>query len=143
MTNKEMKEQVEKEMKELKTLLIEGVIVSCRYGSTKFDDTNKYRFAIKSDSIPYDDIHAYDNVGAKLTPSWMKEKDGYINCSSIYDVPVMDTRLKKISFTDWMENYNTIGSKVLVKIKQKDGAIYPEAIKVLEDGEERDPFKDM
>lgn len=138
-----MKEQVEKEMKELKTLLIEGVIVSCRYGSTKFDDTNKYRFAIKSDSIPYDDIHAYDNVGAKLTPSWMKEKDGYINCSSIYDVPVMDTRLKKISFTDWMENYNTIGSKVLVKIKQKDGAIYPEAIKVLEDGEERDPFKDM
>lgn len=138
-----MKEQVEKEMKELKSLLIEGIIVSCRYGSTKFDDTNKYRFAIKSDSIPYDDIHAYDNVGAKLTPSWMKEKDGYINCSSIYDVPVMDTRLKKISFTDWMENYNTIGSKVLVKIKQKDGAIYPEAIKVLEDGEERDPFKDM
>lgn len=138
-----MKEQVEKEMKELKTLLIEGVIVSCRYGSTKFDDTNKYRFAIKSDSIPYDDIHAYDNVGAKLTPSWMKEKDGYINLSSIYDVPVMDTRLKKISFTDWMENYNTIGSKVLVKIKQKDGAIYPEAIKVLEDGEKRDPFKDM
>lgn len=138
-----MKEQVEKEMKELKTLLIEGIIVSCRYGSTKYDDTNKYRFAIKSDSIPYDDIHAYDNVGAKLTPSWMKEKDGYINCSSIYDVPVMDTRLKKISFTDWMENYNTIGSKVLVKIKQKDGAIYPEAIKVLEDGEERDPFKDM
>ena len=138
-----MKEQVEKEMKELKTLLIEGIIVSCRYGSTKFDDTNKYRFAIKSDSIPYDDIHAYDNVGAKLTPSWMKEKDGYINLSSIYDVPVMDSRLKKISFTDWMENYNTIGSKVLVKIKQKDGAIYPEAIKVLEDGEERDPFKDM
>lgn len=138
-----MKEQVEKEMKELKTLIIEGIIVSCRYGSTKFDDTNKYRFAIKSDSIPYDDIHAYDNVGAKLTPSWLKEKDGYINCSSIYDVPVMDTRLKKISFTDWMENYNTIGSKVLVKIKQKDGAIYPEAIKVLEDGEERDPFKDM
>lgn len=138
-----MKEQVEKEMKELKTLMIEGIIVSCRYGSTKFDDTNKYRFAIKSDSIPYDDIHAYDNVGAKLTPSWLKEKDGYINCSSIYDVPVMDTRLKKISFTDWMENYNTIGSKVLVKIKQKDGAIYPEAIKVLEDGEDRDPFKDM
>lgn len=138
-----MKEQVEKEMKELKTLLIEGIIVSCRYGSTKFDDTNKYRFAVKSDSIPYDDIHAYDNVGAKLTPSWMKEKDGYINLSSIYDVPVMDVRLKKISFTDWMENYNTIGSKVLVKIKQKDGAIYPEAIKVLEDGEERDPFKDM
>lgn len=138
-----MKEQVEKEMKELKTLIIEGIIVSCRYGSTKFDDTNKYRFAIKSDSIPYDDINAYDNVGAKLTPSWLKEKDGYINLSSIYDVPVMDTRAKKISFTNWMENYNTIGSKVMVKIKQKDGAIYPEAIKVIEDGEERDPFKDM
>jgi predicted Rossmann-fold nucleotide-binding protein len=56
---------------------------------------------------------------------------------------VMDAGGKKISFDDWMENYNVLGSIVKISIKQKDGAVYPEAIKVLEDGEERDPFADM
>jgi hypothetical protein len=55
----------------------------------------------------------------------------------------MDAGGKKISFDDWMENYNVLGSIVKISIKQKDGAVYPEAIKVLEDGEERDPFADM
>ena len=140
-----MKKEVEQEMKKelMKKLIVEGVVVSARYGANKFDDTNKYRIAIKSDDINYDEIHAYDNVGTKLTPSWYKNRDGYINLSSIYSIPVMDASGKKISFDDWMENYNVLGSIVKISIKQKDGAVYPEAIKVLEDGEERDPFADM
>lgn len=140
-----MKKEVEQEMKKelMKKLIVEGVVVSARYGANKFDDTNKYRIAIKSDDINYDDIHAYDNVGTKLTPSWFKNRDGYINLSSIYSIPVMDASGKKISFDDWLENYNVLGSIVKVAFKQKDGAVYPEAIKVLENGEERDPFADM
>lgn len=141
MSKKEMEQEVKKEL--LKKLIVEGVIVSARYGATKFDDNNKYRVAIKSDSINYDDIHAYDNVGTKLTPSWLKNRDGYINLSSIYSIPVMDARGKQIDFDDWLAEYNVLGSKIKVSIKQKDGAIYPEAIKVLEDGEERDPFADL
>ena len=141
MSKKEMEQEVKKEL--LKKLIIEGVIVSARYGATKFDDNNKYRVAIKSDSINYDEIHAYDNVGTKLTPSWLKNRDGYINLSSIYSIPVMDARGKQIDFDDWLAEYNVLGSKIKVSIKQKDGAIYPEAIKVLEDGEERDPFADL
>lgn len=140
-----MKKEVEQEMKKelMKKLIVEGVVVSARYGANKFDDTNKYRIALKSDDLNYDEIHAYDNVGTKLTPSWFKNRDGYINLSSIYSIPVMDAAGKKISFDDWMENYNVLGSIVKISIKQKDGAVYPEAIKVLEDGEERDPFADM
>ena len=141
MSKKEMEQEVKKEL--LKKVIVEGVIVSARYGATKFDDNNKYRVAIKSDSINYDDIHAYDNVGTKLTPSWLKNRDGYINLSSIYSIPVMDARGKQIDFDDWLAEYNVLGSVVKVSIKQKDGAIYPEAIKVLEDGEERDPFADL
>lgn len=140
-----MKKEVEQEMRKelLKKLIVEGVVVSARYGANKFDDTNKYRIAIKSDDINYDEIHAYDNVGTKLTPSWFKNRDGYINFSSIYSIPVMDAGGKRISFDEWLENYNVLGSIVKVSFKQKDGAVYPEAIKVLEDGEERDPFADM
>lgn len=141
MSKKEMEQEVKKEL--LKKMIVEGVVVSARYGATKFDDNNKYRVAIKSDSINYDEIHAYDNVGTKLTPSWLKNRDGYINLSSIYSIPVMDARGKQIDFDDWLAEYNVLGSKIKVSIKQKDGAIYPEAIKVLEDGEERDPFADL
>lgn len=141
MSKKEVEQEVKKEL--LKKLIVEGVVVSARYGATKFDDNNKYRVAIKTDSINYDEIHAYDNVGTKLTPSWLKNRDGYINLSSIYSIPVMDARGKQIDFDDWLAEYNVLGSLVKVSIKQKDGAIYPEAIKVLEDGEERNPFADL
>lgn len=141
MGKKEMEQEVKKEL--LKKVIVEGVVVSARYGATKFDDNNKYRLAIKSDTINYDEIHAYDNVGTKLTPSWLKNRDGYINLSSIYSIPVMNARGNQIDFDDWLADYNVLGSKIKVSIKQKDGAIYPEAIKVLEDGEERDPFADL
>lgn len=133
---------MEKMEKSLEILMIQGTIVSARYGANKFDDANKYRIAINGD-IPYDDIHAYDNVGPKMTPSWYKNREGYMNLNSIYSIPVKDTKGKVIDFDDWLENYNVLGASVVVKIKQKDGAIYPMAIKVLEDGEERDPFSDM
>ena len=55
----------------------------------------------------------------------------------------MNKRGNKIDFDTWLEQYNVLGSKIKVSVKQKDGAIYPEAIMVLEDGEERDPFADL
>ena len=133
-------EQMEQKMEKI---IIEGTIVSARFGANKFDDTNKYRISIKSDSIPYDEIHAYDEVGPKMTPSWYKNRDGYINLSSIYDIPIKDARGNTIDFEKWTGEYNFLGSLVRVSIKQKDGAIYPQAIRILEDGEERDPFEGL
>lgn len=136
-----MKKEAKKTMN---NIIVEGTIVSARFGSTKFDDNNKYRIAIESDSIDYDSIHAYDNVGSKLTPTWFKDKTGYINLSSIYDIPIQDVSGKRIDFEEWIgEDYNALGSKVKVSIKQKEGALYPIAIKVIEEGEERDPFEGL
>lgn len=136
-----MKKEAKKVMN---NIIVEGTIVSARFGSTKFDDNNKYRIAIESDSIDYDSIHAYDNVGSKLTPTWFKDKTGYINLSSIYDIPIQDVNGKRIDFEEWIgEDYNALGSKVKVSIKQKEGALYPIAIKVIEEGEERDPFEGL
>ena len=137
-----MKKQEAKKV--MNNIIVEGTIVSARFGSTKFDDNNKYRIAIESDSIDYDSIHAYDNVGSKLTPTWFKDKSGYINLSSIFDIPIQDVNGKRIDFEEWIsEDYNALGSKVKVSIKQKEGALYPIAIKVIEEGEERDPFEGL
>lgn len=127
----------------MENVIVEGVIVSARYGSTKFDDRNKYRFSIKSDNIPYDEIVAYEGVGTKMTPAWYINQDRYINLASIYSIPVLNSEGIKTDTDAWFNTDNVIGSKVRVSIRQKEGAIYPVAIKVLEDGEERDPFKDL
>ena len=135
--------QKKEQSKVMENVIVEGVIVSARYGSTKFDDRNKYRFSIKSDNIPYDEIVAYEGVGTKMTPAWFINQDGYINLASIYSIPVLNSEGIKTETDAWFNTDSVIGSKVRVSIRQKEGAVYPVAIKVLEDGEERDPFKDL
>lgn len=138
-----MATQKKEQSKVMENVIVEGVIVSARYGSTKFDDRNKYRFSIKSDNIPYDEIVAYEGVGTKMTPAWFINQDGYINLASIYSIPVLNSEGIKTETDAWFNTDNVIGSKVRVSIRQKEGAVYPVAIKVLEDGDERDPFKDL
>lgn len=123
--------------------IIEGIITSARFGKSRFNDEDKNRLTVKSDSIPYDDIHAYDKAGERLTPKWYKEQNGYINLVSRYDIPVRSTKGRQITFEEWLEEFNTIGAKVKVKINEKDGAVYPMAIVVLEDGEDLNPFEGL
>ena len=127
----------------MSVIIIEGAVCEARTGRTKFSETVKNRISLKSDAIPYDEIHAFDKSGVRLTPTWFKDKTGYISLASVYEIPVMTTNGRKISFEDWLENFNALGSEVRVSIIQKDGAIYPKAVKVLKDGEARDPFEDL
>lgn len=131
------------ELKKEKKVIIEGIIIKAKYGATKFDDNNKYRITIKSDNIPFDEITAFENVGPKMTPSWYKDRGEYINLASIYSIPIQTPQGKRIDFDDWLDSEVAIGSTVKCSIRQKDGAVYPMAIKVLEDGEPYDPFIDM
>lgn len=131
------------ETKKMNNLVIEGVVVSAKYGATKFDDKNKYRLSLYNEDIPYKDITAFDTVGEKMTPSWYKEQEGYINLNSIFDIPVMDIKGNRIDFDAWLETGKAVKSKIKVSVRQKEGALYPIAIKVIEEGEEFDPFADL
>lgn len=131
------------EKKSMSNLVIEGVVVSAKYGATKFDDKNKYRLSLYSEDMPYKDITAFDTVGEKMTPSWYKEQEGYINLNSIFDIPVMDIKGNRIDFDAWLETGKAVKSKVKVSVRQKEGALYPIAIKVIEEGEEFNPFANL
>ena len=138
-----MSQKKDQDTSNLLTIVIEGTVTEARFGKTRFSDVEKYRVGIKSEMIPYDEIHAFDKSGAKLTPKWFKDKTGYINLASVYKIPVKNSKGSIIDFETWISDYNALGSTVRISINQKDGAIYPKAIKVLEDGEARDPFEDL
>lgn len=124
-------------------IIIRGVkIVRAYFGCTKFNPKEKNHITIKGD-IPYDEIIAYKNVGSTLTPNWFKNREGYMNLASVYDVPVRTENNRVISFSDWINDCNPISSEVNVKVIQKDGGCYPVVIDVVKDGEEQNPFLDM
>lgn len=125
------------------TIIINGVVKKAYKGSTKYDDKEKNRITIFDEALDYTAITAYDNQPDKLTPGWYKDQEGYINLASGFDVPVMDLKGRQITFEDWINNDDTHNAKVSVKIRQKDGSVYPVAIKVLEAGEPVDPFEGM
>jgi hypothetical protein len=128
---------------EFKDVIVEGKVVSAYYGTTKYDDNKKYRLSIYSEVIDYTEFTAFDNSGAKLTPAWFKEQKGYINLSSLFDIPVMNTDGEEMTTKEWLDTKKAVHSFIKLKVRQKEGAVYPAAIIVVEDGEEADPFAGM
>jgi len=127
-------------------IVVEGVVTSARIGTSKFDESIKNRLSIKCDenTLPWEIIdNAYSNSGTRLTPNWVKEKNGYININSKFNIPCKDTRNKGLSFEEFTEKTTAIGSKIKISLNVKEGAIYPIAFIILEDGEEADPFANL
>ena len=139
----EKKEEKKMDNKKMEYLTFNAKVVRAFHGATRYDKEECNRITVFSDDMPYTDIWAFDECGNKYTPSWLKDADGYMNLKSNFDIPVKDSRGKKITFDDWIESETTTGALVVVKIRQKEGAIYPMAIKILQDGENVDPFEDM
>lgn len=138
-----MKKTATNETQRHATVIFSGTIKKAYIGKTKFDESEKCRLTLYNPDLDYSQITAYDQQPAKLTPSWFKDAEGYINLNSGFDIPVKDSKGKEISFRDWIDNNDTRNAEALVKIRQKDGAVYPVAIKVLKDGEPVDAFEGM
>ena len=136
--------QEEKKGKEI--VIVEGIVVSARIGTSRFDENVKNRISIKCEpnTLDYAKFEkAYENSGSRLTPNWVKDKDGYINLSSKFDIPCKDLRGKAITFEEFTEKTTALGSTVKLSLTIKEGAVYPVAFKILEEGEEIDPFEGL
>lgn len=111
-------------------------------GATKYDDKVKNRVTLYNPDFDYTLITAYDNAPAKLTPSWFKDAEGYINLNSKFDIPVKDKDGTILTFEEWVLT-DTNNAIVKAKIRQKEGSVYPVALVVLEEGEPVDNFAGM
>lgn len=137
----EVQEQVNK------AVVIRGILVKATNGATRYSDVVKNHISIKVDPnvIPWVIFDkAYENSGAKMTPKWVKDRGEYINLSSKFDIPTRTVKNRDTSLEDLMAESSTlIGSEVGVSLVVKEGAVYPKAIKIFEDGEEVNPFADF
>ena len=127
----------------LSDIYIEGTVSKALFGATRWDKEDKFRVTIKSDDIPYDDIKAYDNTKSSFIPDWYKDRNGYINLSSKYDIPCRYGN-EKLMFSQWINGEADLtapGSIVVLRIRQKDGSVYPVAIDILNDGEIADVWE--
>ena len=111
-------------------------------GTTKYDDKPKNRLTLYNPDFDYTLITAYDEAPTKLTPSWFKDAEGYINLNSKFDIPVKDQDGTILTFEEWVLT-DTNNAIVKAKIRQKEGSVYPVALVVMEPGEPVDNFAGM
>lgn len=130
----------------LNDIYIEGAVTKAFFGATRWDKEEKFRVTIKSEDIPYDEIKAYDNTKSSFIPDWYKDRNGYINLSSKYDIPCRYGN-EKFMFSEWINGAADLtapGSMVVIRIRQKNGSVcsvYPVAIDILSDGEIADVWE--
>lgn len=143
-------------MKEMVILNNVTLVKAKRGGKSVWDNRTK-RFTYNNDQLETtlslfsedEEIYsklasAYEDTHEKFVPRWFKEKNGYINLKSNYDIPVLTTNDEETTLVDLInESPTLIGSKVNISLTLSDGAIYPNAIKIIEDGEVKNPFEGL
>lgn len=123
--------------------IIFGIVNFLGNGTTKFDKEAKNRITLNNTKITYSDFDVVFK-GNKFVPDWYNYRDKTtVNLKSNFDIPVMMPDNTIITFKEFSERTDKRGSKVAVKVKITDKAIYPSAIRVYELGEEYSPFEDF
>lgn len=89
---------------------------------------------------------AYKSSGEKFTPSWIKEYEGFVNLSTVFDVPVkvaFDCDRVFDSALEYTKEYDFYNADVQLSIIIKEGALYPRSMIVESAGEPYDQFADF
>ena len=135
--------------KKSKVVVVEGTVVRNFFGKTKMSNDEKYRITVLLDKSniavlrkAVEDNETYKDSGKKMTPKWTNTsgEDGsaYVNLTSGYTIPVKDVD----DCVDTLEEMY-VGAHVKVAINLREGAIYPKAFFILENGEEYNPFEEL
>ena len=143
-------------MKEM-IILNDVTLVKAKRGAKSVWDNRTKRFTYNNDQLETtlslfsedEEVYsklasAYENTHEKFIPRWFKEKEGYINLKSNFEIPVLTTNDEETTLVDLInESPTLIGSKVNISLTLTDGAVYPNAIKIVEDGEVKNPFEGL
>lgn len=135
--------------KETKVVVVEGKVIRNFFGKTKHSSDEKYRITVLLDKENIEILRkatkeneTYKDSGKKMTPRWISEseEDGsaYVNLTSGYTIPVKDADDSAETLEQMF-----VGAKVKVSINLREGAIYPKAFMILENGEEYNPFEEL
>lgn len=146
------KKNTQTEQPESGKIYLSGTITTAMYGKRTFangksDKDEKYRLSMKLTAETMEKLKEaaepfYVDVEEKWMPDWLTEetdKDGgYINLSSNYDIRTGEYQNGQIVDVGGMSDYvadnggNINGSKAVVLVIIKPGAIYPGALLIKE-----------
>ena len=142
------KNEKEKAALESKTMYIRGILTDAMFGKKSFDKNGKDKYRISIKAVP-EDMEAlvkaadpyYDDVEDKWLPKWFTDDDAreFLNLSSNFDIKIgmKNPETGKIedlgSLMDYIANNGNLnGSKVVIMITLKEGAIYPVSMLIKE-----------
>ena len=140
----------------MEQIIFNGVVKYAYYGKSDNDNKDKTRILVTVDDANIDDIRkklteCYKS--SSLKPKFITENGTDLMIKSLYDVPCRmdaDTSQIKELWSDYdttakgfIDMGDTVGAKVKVKVKLKDGAMYPVALVVKELGTKYNPLDDM
>lgn len=140
----------------MEQIIFNGVVKYAYYGKSNNDNKDKTRILITVEDDNIEEIRkklAECYKSSSLKPKFVTENGTDLMIKSLYDVPCrMDADLSQIK-EDWTDYDTTakgfvdmgytVGAKVRIKIKLKEGAIYPAALVVKELGTKYNPLEDM
>ena len=142
--NKKNTKAAEKSAPESKSLYLRGIITEAMYGRREFkrgtDSKDKYRISLKIEPEDMEKLLAeaepfYADTDDAWIPKWFKDEDAreYLNLSSNFDIKIGKKENGKLidcgTMMDFIaDNGNINGSKVVLMVTLKEGAIYPQAI---------------
>lgn len=140
----------------MKEIIFNGVVKYAYYGKSDNDKKDKTRILVKVEDDNIEEIRkeiteCYKN--SSLKPKFITENGTDLMIKSLYDVPCRmdaDTSQIKELWSDYdttakgfIDMGYTVGAKVKIKVKLKNGAMYPVAIVVKELGTKYNPLGDM
>lgn len=125
-------------------MIIKGKLIACKREVKEFDKKRKSEeklFITLADAVVSDEQmkeiqDAFKDSGAKFTPDWVKNFEGYVNLSTKFELPCRDVNKNEYNSIEaaiagglkWM------GADVKCSINIKEGALYPNAILFLSEG---------
>ena len=134
-------------------MIIKGKLIACKREVKEFDKKRKSEeklFITLADAVISDDQmkelqNAFKDSGAKFTPEWVKNFEGYVNLSTKFELPCRDIEKNEYNSIEsaiagglkWM------GADVKCSINIKEGALYPNAILFLSEGSAFNAFAEF
>lgn len=134
-------------------MIIKGKLIQCKREVKEFDKKRrteeKLFITLAEVDLSKEQMKeiqdAFKDSGAKFTPDWVKDFNGYVNLSTRFDLPYRDVEHVECSSIEkgidsglkWM------GAEVKLSMNIKDGAIYPNAILFLTEGASYNAFAEF
>lgn len=144
-TTKAAKADDSKQELKSKSIYVRGAICDVMYGKRRFkkgrDKEDKYRISIKAEREDMDKLAEaaepyYEDTDDQFIPKWLTDPEAreYLNLASNYDIPAgmrgADKTIEDLGklYEYVSDNGNVNGSKCVIMLTLKPGAIYPSSI---------------